>query len=132
MTRSRQPNGIESKSLLSVDEAATLLGITRSTAYKAISDGTFPVRVIRLGGRLRIPRESVRRLLDGADCITDAGSASAPRDLTDPTTPLQYISRAEICPSCGSVRSTEADSTFSSREPMCSAARLSSSGTASV
>lgn len=51
--------------LLSIDEAAIILGIARSTAYRAIKDGTFPVRVIRLGGRLRISRVALERLLSG-------------------------------------------------------------------
>lgn len=65
MTRSQPRNGFGAKSLLSVDEAAILLGITRSTAYRAIATGTFPVSIIRVGGRWRVSREALRRLLDG-------------------------------------------------------------------
>lgn len=67
MTRSnvKKSNGFGRKKLLSVDEAAILLGITRSTAYRAINNGTFPVQVIKLGGRLRISRAALDRVLDG-------------------------------------------------------------------
>ncbi len=132
MTRPHPRNGLGAKALLSVDEAAILLEITRSTAYKAISDGTFPVQVIRVGGRLRIPRASIRRLLDGTDCITDAASSSAPRDLANPITPVQSLSGTETCPTCGCLLSSTLPTPISNRAPIWSAARLSSSGTASV
>lgn len=65
MSKSGTKKELGSKSLLSVDEAAILLETTRSTVYRAISNGTFPLPVIRLGGRLRIPRAAVDRLLAG-------------------------------------------------------------------
>ena len=72
MTRSNleKSKGFGSKTLLSIDEAAILLGITRSTAYRAIHNGTFPVPVIKLGGRLRISRAALDRVLSG-DELTD-------------------------------------------------------------
>ncbi len=39
----------ESKPLLTVGEAAALLGVSRSTAYRRVEDGTLPV--LRLGER---------------------------------------------------------------------------------
>ncbi|WP_423782929.1 excisionase family DNA-binding protein [Ferrimicrobium acidiphilum] len=66
MNQTRTGKQRRPKSLLSVDEAAILLETTRSTAYRALSKGTFPLPVIRLGGRLRIPRAAVDRLLAGA------------------------------------------------------------------
>lgn len=71
MTRSHTRNGFGTKALLSVDEAALLLGIARSTAYRAITTGTFPVPIIRVGGRWRISHEALRRLLDGEKPTTD-------------------------------------------------------------
>ena len=53
------------KPLLSVEEAAILLGETRSTLYRSINEGTFPLPIFRIGRRIRIPRRSVERLLDG-------------------------------------------------------------------
>jgi excisionase family DNA binding protein len=61
----RNPNNKSSRSLLSVEEASVLLGVTRSTLYRAIKAGTFPLPVFRIGQRTRIPRRSVDRLLAG-------------------------------------------------------------------
>jgi excisionase family DNA binding protein len=59
------PTPISTRPLLSVEEAAILLGETRSTLYRAVKDGTFPLPVFRIGRRIRIPRRSVERLIDG-------------------------------------------------------------------
>lgn len=53
------------KPLLSVEETAVLLGETRSTLYRAIKAGTFPLPIFRIGRRVRIPRKSVERLIAG-------------------------------------------------------------------
>ncbi len=133
MTRSRPQNGFGAKALLSVDEAAILLGITRSTAYRAITTDTFPVPIIRVGGRWRVSREALRRLLDGKEnTLAIDNNRSATRNKKYPLTPSQAQSETETCPTCGCERSTAASTTLSSSEPMCSAARRSSSGTASV
>jgi len=50
--------------LLSIEETAVLLGETRSTLYRALKAGTFPLPVFRIGSRIRIPRRSVERLID--------------------------------------------------------------------
>ncbi len=42
-----------------------MLGETRSTLYRSIKEGTFPLPIFRIGRRIRIPRRSVQRLLDG-------------------------------------------------------------------
>jgi len=49
---------------LSVEEAAGLLGISRSLAYELAARGELPV--LRLGRRIVIPRAGLERLLDGA------------------------------------------------------------------
>jgi excisionase family DNA binding protein len=59
------PNLISHRPLLSVEEAAVLLGVTRSTLYRAIKAGTFPLPVFRIGQRVRIARRSVDRLIAG-------------------------------------------------------------------
>jgi excisionase family DNA binding protein len=59
------PNNKSPRSLLSVEEASVLLGVTRSTLYRAIKAGTFPLPVFRIGQRTRIPRRSVDRLIAG-------------------------------------------------------------------
>jgi excisionase family DNA binding protein len=59
------PTSKSPKPLLSVEEAAVLLGETRSTLYRSIKAGTFPLPIFRIGQRIRIPRRSVERLLAG-------------------------------------------------------------------
>jgi hypothetical protein len=44
-----------------VTTAASILGIGRSTAYDLIRRDKFPVKVLRVGSRIRVP---VARLLD--------------------------------------------------------------------
>jgi excisionase family DNA binding protein len=50
---------------LSVDEAAQLLGLSRTSAYEAVHRGELPA--IRVGRRLLVPRSRLNALLDGAD-----------------------------------------------------------------
>jgi excisionase family DNA binding protein len=54
------------KPTLSVDEFATVAGISRSTAFAAVHSGEVPS--MRFGKRIRIPTAAVRRMLelDGA------------------------------------------------------------------
>lgn len=40
---------------VSVEDAGALLGVSRTTAYRLASSGEFPVPVIRVGKKLRIP-----------------------------------------------------------------------------
>jgi excisionase family DNA binding protein len=53
------------KPFLSVEEAAMLLGEARSTLYRAVKTGAFPLPVVRIGERIRIPRSAVDRLIAG-------------------------------------------------------------------
>jgi excisionase family DNA binding protein len=53
------------KYLLSVEGAAILLGIDRSTAYRSITDGTFPVKVLTIGRRKKVSRAALMRVLNG-------------------------------------------------------------------
>jgi excisionase family DNA binding protein len=57
--------GLGTKPLLSVEEAAVLLGETRSTLYRALAAGTLPLPVYVIGARRRIPRRAVERLVAG-------------------------------------------------------------------
>lgn len=50
---------------VSVEEAALLLGEARSTVYRAVKAGTFPLPVVRIGARIRIPRIAIDRLIAG-------------------------------------------------------------------
>lgn len=40
---------------VSIPEAASLLGISRSSAYNAAQNGTFPSKVIKINGRYVVP-----------------------------------------------------------------------------
>lgn len=66
MTRRRETR-LNDKPLLSIEETAILLGENRATCYRAVKSGNFPLPVWRIGGRLRVPRRAVERLLDGLD-----------------------------------------------------------------
>lgn len=95
--------------LLSVREAATLLGMDPSTLYRAINRAEVPFPVIQLGGRLRIPRAAIDRLINGEESDRKPAEPAGGHGL--------------YCSSCKEALK---------RPPMCSAARRSSSGTASV
>jgi excisionase family DNA binding protein len=53
--------------VITADEAFLLLHIDRSTGYKAIKEGTFPVPVLRVGRLIRIPAMALARLLEPPD-----------------------------------------------------------------
>jgi excisionase family DNA binding protein len=59
----RRPVGLPA--LLSVSQAARLLGVGRSTLYNGVRSGVSDVQVVRVGKQWRVPRVAVERLLDG-------------------------------------------------------------------
>ena len=59
---------------VTVEEAADLLGIGRSSAYMAVKDGSIPS--IRIGGRILVPRAALERML-GEVGQAAAGAAAA-------------------------------------------------------
>jgi len=46
---------------VSIEEAGRALGISRGTAYALVRQHRFPVRVLRLGRQLKIPRAELNR-----------------------------------------------------------------------
>jgi predicted DNA-binding transcriptional regulator AlpA len=50
--------------VVSAEEAFAMLRIDRSTGYKAIRDGTFPLPVVRIGRVIRIPTAALVKLLN--------------------------------------------------------------------
>lgn len=59
---------------VSIEQAATSLGIGRTLAYALAKQGRFPVRVLRLGRLYRVPRAELLRLLgEAAAEEADAG-----------------------------------------------------------
>ena len=51
----------QAKLTLTVQEAATLLGIGRNSAYEAIKTGTIPS--VQIGRRILVPRAALERML---------------------------------------------------------------------
>ena len=60
--------------VLSVAEAAEVLGISRSLAYDLVARGELPAR--RFGGRIVVLLRPLQRLLDG-EPVNDASGPSA-------------------------------------------------------
>jgi excisionase family DNA binding protein len=58
---------------VTVEEAAVLLGVSRSSAYQAVRTGELPAR--RLGRRLVIPAAALTRWLEGDPAAGDATDA---------------------------------------------------------
>jgi predicted DNA-binding transcriptional regulator AlpA len=53
----------EDQPLLTLLEAARALGVSRITAYALARERTFPVEVLRIGGRLYVRTAELRRYL---------------------------------------------------------------------
>jgi excisionase family DNA binding protein len=69
--------GYKQGSTLTVEEAARLLGVGRSTAYEQARLGRLgPVPVFRIGRRLVVPREALERALRG-ELSDEQGASSA-------------------------------------------------------
>lgn len=52
---------------VSVPEAGRMLGCSKNTAYELVRQHRFPVPVIRVGAKLRVPLLPLRRLLGAED-----------------------------------------------------------------
>ena len=55
----------ESRLTYTVEEAGCMLGISRGSAYEAVKAGDIPV--LKIGGRLLVPRAVFDRMLGCAD-----------------------------------------------------------------
>ena len=75
MTRRSRAALLSTKPFLSVEETALLVGESRATLYRAIQRGDFPLPVVRLGARLRVPRRAVERLLEGLPPVEPTATA---------------------------------------------------------
>ncbi|MFV0318520.1 MAG: helix-turn-helix domain-containing protein [Microthrixaceae bacterium] len=62
------------RSTVTVEEAAVILGIARSTAYECVHRGE--LRAIRLGRRLVVPRSVVAEILGSEPCPSPSSSDS--------------------------------------------------------
>jgi excisionase family DNA binding protein len=63
--------------VMTADEVFAELGIDRTTGYKAIRDGTFPLPVVRVGRSIRIPTAALWRLLQLDEPDSDAAAEVA-------------------------------------------------------
>jgi excisionase family DNA binding protein len=54
--------------VLSVEQAAKVVGIGRNTAYRMVHEGVLPA--LRLGRRLVVPKSALARLLDDPTAFT--------------------------------------------------------------
>lgn len=54
---------LTNKAAISLQEAAAIIGISKSGAYKLAQAQKFPCRVIRVGGRYVVPTAGLRELL---------------------------------------------------------------------
>ena len=64
MTLSPLPSELPVRLTMSVEEAAIVLGISRTFAYEAVARGEIPC--IRIGRRILVPRVALNRLLESA------------------------------------------------------------------
>src|SRR5437899_699761 len=75
MTGMMQVDSGEERLLLRVEEAATLLGVGRTTIYALVSAQKLPI--VRIGRSVRIPREVllrwIREQIDGEGDADDSG-----------------------------------------------------------
>ena len=72
---------------LTVDEAATALGIGRGLAYEAVRRGEIPT--IQLGRRLLVPRVALERLLAGGADPASGQQALVPSGRVRNVTPAE-------------------------------------------
>jgi predicted site-specific integrase-resolvase len=66
---------METSRTMDIPSAGRALGIGRSLAYELARSGQFPVPVLRLGSKLRVPRAPLEKLL-GGDANGDATSGA--------------------------------------------------------
>lgn len=103
--------------LLTVGQAAKLLGVGRSTLYDGIRSGESNVPVLRIGKQWRVPLAAVERILAGGETAGVDTSRSKAQE-------VESLPPAS-CPRCGAWPA-------SSSRPTWSDAFRSSSPTASV
>ena len=69
----------KSAQLLSLEDTALVLGIGRSTIYRAVRDGNVPFPVHRIGGKWYVPKRALQRFLEGEDNSETEDTAESSR-----------------------------------------------------
>ncbi len=69
----RRRDGFDGPLTLSLPEAATVLGIGVSTAYRLWARGEFPVPLLRIGGTIKVSAKRLNAYIegDGEDAAVD-------------------------------------------------------------
>jgi excisionase family DNA binding protein len=80
MTSPAKRDLAELPAVLNVEQAAEVLGLSRTAAYELIRTGTWPTPVFRLGRLIRIPTAPVLRLLGVASEDAATGQPSPSRE----------------------------------------------------
>jgi excisionase family DNA binding protein len=62
-------DGTASTAMLTVAEAAEMLGVGRTMAYALIRTGTWPTPVVRVGRLIKIPAEPLHRLVSTGSTV---------------------------------------------------------------
>ena len=75
--------------LLTIVEAAAILGVGRTTAYELIAGGK--LQVVHIGRSARVPLVAVHRYVDGLVSPPRRRIRSAPRQRTASQPPLPFI-----------------------------------------
>ena len=75
--------------LLTVVEAAAMLGVGRTTAYELIAGGE--LQVVHIGRAARVPLAAVHRYVDGLVSPTPRRIEAAPRQRRASQPPLPFI-----------------------------------------
>lgn len=66
----------DQRKTLTVDEAASVLGISAITLYRTIERGECPIPIVRIGRRVLISREGLGALLRGEPAARTTSDAS--------------------------------------------------------
>ena len=76
-TGTERDNLMNADPTISIESAGRLLGVSRGTAYSLARQQRFPVPVLRVGHKLRVPLAPLLRLLGiEAEDETDAAAAT--------------------------------------------------------
>jgi predicted site-specific integrase-resolvase len=77
-SRSQAKAAILDAAAVSLTTACVSLDISQATGSRMVTAGTFPVPVIRMGTRVIVPTEPLRKLLhlDSADAGVETGGAA--------------------------------------------------------